>query len=253
MLTERKHLASQIQSLNSKIQALPEGKLICTHNGNRYKWYKSDGKQNHYIPKSDHQLAEQLAAKKYFTLLLQDLLQEQKAIDYYLKHHSKDCGKADQMLDMPEYRQLLSPFFNSMSSELLQWMNFPYEHNPKYPEQLIHKTISGNYVRSKSEAMIAMILQINQIPFRYECSLNLPKATIYPDFTIRHPKTGTLYYWEHFGLMDDPSYYKNTYSKLQLYASAGIIPGIQLITTYETKEYPLNTELVEKIIAYFFL
>lgn len=62
-----------------------------------------------------------------------------------------------------------------------------------------------------------------------------------------------VYYWEHFGLMDNPTYAQNAYSKLQIYTSHGIIPSIQLITTYETKANPLSTDIVEKIIAYYFL
>ena len=77
--------------------------------------------------------------------------------------------------------------------------------------------------------------------------------TFYPDFTIRHPKTGEIIYWEHFGLMDDPSYYQKTFSKLQLYASYGIIPSINLITTYETQEHPLSADIVEKIVKHYFL
>ena len=98
-----------------------------------------------------------------------------------------------------------------------------------------------------------MLLYINKIPFRYECALHLGETTLFPDFTIRHPKTGNVYYWEHFGLMDNPAYSQNAYSKLQLYTSHGIIPSIQLITTYETKDNPLSTDIVEKIIAYYFL
>lgn len=157
------------------------------------------------------------------------------------------------MLNMSEYKELLSPFFCPVSQELLNWMNSPYERSTKYPEQLIHKTISNHLVRSKSEAIIDTILHINKIPFRYECALNLGQTMIYPDFTIRHPKTGALYYWEHFGLMDDPVYSKNAYSKLQLYTSIGIVPSIQLITTFETKENPLSIETVEKIVSHFFL
>ncbi|MFQ8777759.1 MAG: hypothetical protein ACLR78_10425 [Roseburia sp.] len=63
-------------------------------------------------------------------------------------------------------------------------------------------------MRSKSEAMIAMLLHLNAIPYRYECALSLGGVTLFPDFTIRHPVTGVLYYWEHFGLMDDPAYAK---------------------------------------------
>lgn len=72
-------------------------------------------------------------------------------------------------------------------------------------------------------------------------------------FTIRHPKTGEVFYWEHFGLMDNPTYSKNAYSKLQLYTNHGIIPSIQLITTYETKEHPLTAETIEKIVENYFL
>lgn len=35
--------------------------------------------------------------------------------------------------------------------------------------------------------------------FRYECLLKLGDSAYYPDFTIKHPKTGKTYYWEHFG------------------------------------------------------
>ena len=94
---------------------------------------------------------------------------------------------------------------------------------------------------------------MNKIPFRYECSLTLNETTLFPDFTIKHPKTEKIYYWEHFGLMDNPSYVQNTYSKLHLYTSNGIIPNIHLITTYETKDYPIDVDTISKIIAHYFL
>lgn len=191
--------------------------------------------------------------KKYLSLVLEDLSHEKKAMEFYLNHHFPDSGKAEKLLtNIPGYQELLTPFFSPKSKELADWMTSSYEHNTKYPEQLIHKTASGNFVRSKSEAMIDMFLYTNQIPFRYECALQLDDTTIYPDFTIRHPESGELYYWEHFGRMDDPLYSKNVFPKLQLYTSHGIIPSIHLITTYETKENPLSSEVIEKIIEHYF-
>ena len=61
-------------------------------------------------------------------------------------------------------------------------------------------------LRSKSEAIIDMILYKNGIPFRYEEKIVLGDVILYPDFVIRHPKTGDFYYWEHFGMMDDEDY-----------------------------------------------
>lgn len=71
-------------------------------------------------------------------------------------------------------------------------------------------------------------------------------------FTIRHPRTGQIYYWEHFGRMDDSVYAKKAGSKLQMYISSGIIPSIQLITTYETLDSPLDMEVIEKILHRYF-
>lgn len=152
-----------------------------------------------------------------------------------------------------QIQTLLTPYFTPLSQELSDWMNSPYEHNPHHPEHLLYKSSSGNLVRSKSEAIIDMLLSLNKIPFRYESALQLGEVTLFPDFTIRHPKTGIVYYWEHFGLMDNPIYSQNAFSKLQLYTSHGIIPSIQLITTYETKENPLCPDTVEKIITHYFL
>lgn len=54
-------------------------------------------------------------------------------------------------------------------------------------------------------------------------------------------------------MIDNPSYCQNMISKLQLYTSHGIYPSIQLITTYETKNHPLNPEIVQKLIDFYFL
>lgn len=227
--------------------------MICSQNGNRVKWYHSDGHTKTYIPKKNRAFAEQLAKKKYLTLALEELIHEQRALNFYLNHHSRHSGKAEYLLtNIQGYQELLSPYFQTVSQKISDWQNSPYEQNPKYPEQLIHKTASGKFVRSKSEVMIDLYLYNKHLPFRYECALRLGEATVYPDFTILHPQTGERYYWEHFGMMDESSYYQKVFPKLQLYTSYGIIPSINLITTFETRKHPLTTELIEKIIEYYF-
>ena len=54
-------------------------------------------------------------------------------------------------------------------------------------------------------------------------------------------------------MMDDPEYRHKTGSKLRFYISNGIIPTIQLITTYETLDKPLGTETIERIVKDYFL
>ncbi len=199
-------------------------------------------------------MAKKLAIKKYLEATLNDLMAEKHALDKYLAHHKKGESKTLQLLkNDTAYKELLGDYFSPQNEDLDEWAKAPYKSNPKYPDQMIHKTVSGRYVRSKSEAMIDLFLYTNQIPFRYECELDLGNYSIYPDFTIRHPKTGAIYYWEHFGLMDDSNYKKSVLTKLQTFISNGIIPSINLITTYETQDSPLTSDVIEKIIDHYFL
>lgn len=253
MKKEHHRLSRQLEDIQANLASLPPGKLICSRNGNRFKWYQTDGHNKTYILQQNHMLAKQLAVKKYLSLQSQYVAQEKRSIEYYLQHHRDGISKAEKMLSAPEYQELLASHFTPVSQELSTWMTAPYVRNQQYPEQLIHRASSGGMVRSKSEAMIDMLLHVNKIPFRYECELQLGETTLYPDFTLRHPLTGNLFYWEHFGMMDNPSYCRNVSAKLQLYFSHGIIPSINLITTYETRDNPLDIEIVEGIIQHYFL
>lgn len=253
MQKESQRLQKQINVISEQLSSFPEGKLFCTYTGKYVKWHVTDGKHQTYIPKKNRKFAEQLARKKYLSFLKEDLENEKRAIEFYLRHHKKDVGKAEKLLtEQSAYQELLAPCFQALSTELEEWSKAEFETNLQHPEQSIHRTASGRLVRSKSEAIIDMFLSLNRIPFRYECKLKLNNGILFPDFTIRHPKTGEFFYWEHFGLMDDQGYIRNVASKIQLYSLNGILPNIQLITTYESKEHPLSTEMVEKIIEYYF-
>lgn len=251
-LAKSKELDEQIRSLRKQLSRYSHGNFFCSKNGNSYKWFHNDGQKQIYIPKKNRSFAEKLAAKKYIVLRLEELIKEKRAIDFYLRHHDTSPSPAENLLSHPGYLPLLRPHFSPTNS-FKAWANSPYHTNPLYPEHLVHKALSGNYVRSKSETIIDMVLYTHKIPFRYECSLQLGEAITYPDFTIMHPITGKLYYWEHFGLVDVTEYWQKAEAKLQLYRAHGIIPTIQLITTYETKNHPLAPGLVESIVKHYFL
>ena len=122
--------------------------------------------------------------------------------------------------------------------------------NRQLAEQLALKTYLSLLLEDLSHEKRALQFYLDH---HYECALQLDEIMLFPDFTIRHPKTGDVYYWEHFGLMDNPVYSQNVCSKLQFYATHGIIPSIKLITTYESKDNPLNPDMVQKIITHYFL
>ena len=245
---------NQINQIQQELNLLPDGKLLISNDGKYKKWYVSDGHTKEYIPKKNRLFAEQLAQKKYLIDRLDDLLQEKSALDAYLQIRKVEEMNSDASISPDsEYDQLLASYLKAPTQDLRHWVDEAYEQNLNYPEHLIHKASSGIMVRSKSEAMIERFLYTNRIPFRYECALHLESMTYYPDFTILHPETKETFYWEHFGRMDDMSYAEKTFSKLRTYTAYGIIPSIQLITTYETKKHPLSYEDVEKIGTLYFL
>lgn len=247
-------LTQESSKIRIQLENLPEGKLICVANGSYVKWYHSCNGRITYIPKSNHVFAEKLAIKTYLSQLLKEQQQELKALDFYLRHHKEsDASAASMLTHSSPFAPLLTTYFKPINDELDTWAKEPYESTPLHPEQLIHKACMNLQVRSKSESQIAMYLYNNKIPFRYEAPLILDGHIIYPDFTIRHPITGDFYYWEHFGLMDNEDYRRNAFSKLQLFSNHGIYPGINLITTYETKNHPLSHETIESLIQLYFL
>jgi len=241
-----------IDTITHQLNLLPSGKLSVKQCKSNFKWYLTDNGRKIYLPKSQKSLVEDLAKKKYLSFKLDELIQERKACLHYLKCFSDTSLKSEQFLSNPLYFSLLKSSFKPKSQFHEDWINAIYDKNIKRPENLIHKSLSTNIVRSKSEAMIDTALFQHNIPFRYECLLQLNELYLYPDFTIMHPITNKIYYWEHFGMMDNPIYAKKTFSKLQIYNSNNITPSINLITTYETKDAPLDIYHIEKIIDFYF-
>lgn len=248
----KKELVEKKEFLQSKLHNMPEGTLCCSQNGKYYKWdvyYDKD--RTKAISKKNPQLAEVMALKRYYSSQLKEVNQELRAVEAYLKDYKKE-DEVGPLLRNPEFYRLLKPHF-MLEEDAARWTDADYEKNPYHQENLVHETIPGVYVRSKSEALIYTSLHRSNIPFHYEEKLVLGSKVIYPDFTILHPCKGSKFYWEHFGMMDDPIYSKSACSKIQLYAAQGIIPSVQLITTYETKEHPLTLAKIEKIIEEYFL
>lgn len=152
MLSESKKIEQQIKLLQMQLENLPEGNIICSRNGKYFKWILTDGKNQTYLPKNERCLAEKLVFKKYLSLQLKNLQHEKMAIEFYLRHHDQGASQTElSFINSPKYQKLLSKFFKPLSQELCDWSKEPYKKNEKFPENLIHKTYSGNLVRSKSD------------------------------------------------------------------------------------------------------
>lgn len=246
-----KKIKSDLIDISDSLKNCPSGKLISTSNGSYTKWYINIDGTTTYIPKSQRTLAEKLAYKKYLLFRKKELESEIKSTESFLKNHSRKIQKSQQMLNDPAYSSLLNPSIQSNATS--EWSEQEYIKNTSYPENLIHKCVSGNIVRSKSEALIDLALFQHNIPYRYECGLTLNGRLIFPDFTILNTRKNKIMYYEHFGMMDNPSYAAEASRKLNLYITNGIIPTIDLVTTFETKDCPLTYADIEEVIDKYFI
>lgn len=210
-----------------------------------------DGKI-HYIKKADKKLASKLAIKKYLELKMNLINAQIKDLSksYNLIEPARD--KLNTLLSDPAYIELLEDYFSTGDVEADYWMNADYNRSSSHPENLIHPTVNGIMVRSKSESMIAVALAESRIPFRYEELISINNISIAPDFTLLHPMTNKTYYWEHFGLIDNENYYENFAVKIKTYAKANIILGDNLIVTFETSDNPLSFNTISNIINQYF-
>lgn len=117
-----------------------------------------------------------------------------------------------------------------------------------YEEKMIHKTVRGELVRSKSEVIIANALHYNGLDYEYEPELVLEGKVKRPDFKVEDYDMGIVWYWEHCGMMTDPGYKKRWEEKKKFYEKNGIIEGKNLIVTYDDEKGGLDASWIQQII-----
>ena len=215
-----------------------------------YYWRRSPADWNgSYILKKDLPFAVKLMQKGYDLRSL-DTVKRESALIGKLVNDYPALPAEDILSDMPEqYRRYVIPFRESDAAFVKAWMSREFQTNTYFDAKAAFKTERGEYVRSKSELIIANLLSRADIPYRYECPLYLSSGrTVYPDFTILKMPERIEIYWEHLGMMDDPDYSDSASRKIERYILSGILPGRQLIVTLETSASPLNPECLEIII-----
>lgn len=128
------------------------------------------------------------------------------------------------------------------------------EHKKKYYEQaLIHRTLKGELVRSKSEVIIANMLFEADIKYEYEKELDLGDDGIrIPDFTIDDAESGMLFYWEHCGMLGDAVYNKHWQEKKAIYEKHDIIEGENLIVSGDSLSGGIDSAAIKALIDKYF-
>lgn len=116
--------------------------------------------------------------------------------------------------------------------------NYKKTFPPYRPEEKIHKTRDGTYVRSKNEALIYNYLLDIGVTFVYELPLRInfenKNSLLLPDFTILSEMDyKTVIMIEHQGKMNDPYYRKKFYESIYKYWLNNYIPERDVFFTFD--------------------
>ena len=252
------YIAKRIESLTDirdkvmkEMERLPEGKLRFYKQKGSYRYHiRKDlqDKNGKYINRRNMGLAQKLAQKEYDRNLIDALEQEISLLESYLKYHDSDPWVSAYEMMAEGERILAVPPIESDEEYIQKWLKQEYN-NPEFRENAFEfYTKRGEKMRSKSEVIIAEIFDDLQIPYLYEKPIVLNKiGVVHPDFTILRMSDRKEIIWEHFGMMDDLEYRNNAFGKIRGYENNGYISGKDIIYTFETSKYPLNTRYIRKL------
>lgn len=238
----------------------PEGCLKYQNRGKKIFYYhqfqneETKEWQRKYIKRENSLLVKSLAQKHYYSILEPLLKKQLKALKSFLnKYHPEDAEQVyDNLSDVR--KSLIIPVGLSKEERIQKWHDEKYEGNTFHSENLKYETEQGEMVRSKSEMIIANILYQHRenVRYKYERPLKLStdgmEKIIYPDFTIMNLHTGKISYFEHAGRMDDPHYASEFVKKMNLYIANNLLPGRDVVMTFETLGSPLDVSVVKRIL-----
>ena len=249
-------LNAVIEEKKTSLKSCPDGSLQINKCKGTTQYYCNlkGGRGKIYLKKSEEEMIRALAQKDYDLRVLRAAIRERDSIISAAKRF--DCIKVEDIFDelSPERQKITVPVILPDDLFIKNWESYQYMHKPfkeDYPE---YYTAKGERVRSKSEVIIADLLNKMSIPYRYECPLTFRSGiTIHPDFTVLNVRKRKTMYLEHFGMADDPLYVGNAAERVSLYEGDGIFPGDRLVITFETGKRPLNVKNITAKFNFYFL
>ena len=249
-------LDALVSEKNTAIKNAPEGSLRISKSNGVVQYYRRINPKDtigKYILSKDKPLATELAQKDYDKKVLAAAQKELRLLNYTQKSYSK-MQLAEKIFEKFNslWRALIKPVRFTDEAFAKKWQSVSYKTKPFATGAPELFTARGERVRSKSEIIIADTLFRLKIPYRYECPLTLKnadgtKVTLHPDFTCLNLHTRREFYWEHFGMLDNPDYSEKAVQRLRLYERNNICTAKNLIITTETSKQPINTRQIERL------
>ena len=244
LLRRIRKLDELILAKTEAVSAAPEGHLRILKKSGFVQYY--DG--NEYLHTDDSRI-RLLAQRRYDKQVIKAALAEKRLLMHVVDNYPHIPIEEIYMAQNAVRQELIKPIMLPDEEFIERWLAEPYIRKPfakNAPEIYSNK---GERVRSKSEKMLADMFFLHGQPYKLECPLsNMYGEVIHPDFTLLRVKSRTIFYWEHCGMLDNPSYASDLDNRLRFYGSLGIFPGKGLLLTTETDGRPIDMRLAEEMM-----
>lgn len=233
-----------------------EGMIIVRHQKSGTRFFMKDQAGEHYMRKTkDEDIIRELAQMRYEMALLKAAEDEKAGVEKCLRILEK-CGDVDKVYDeMPdELKPYITADIITGKGYAQRWQREKVATARRIGDGEGYRTLRGDFVRSKSEVIIADRLHMKGIPYRYEIYFPMEFEDInyvYPDFEILNMRTREEFLWEHLGKMGDEGYSETQLKKISGYVRSGFIPGKNLLLSFESRNRPLDTCYVDAMIDAF--
>lgn len=248
---EKERFESIRKSAEERLREAPEGTVYINKHGNGIQFYFRNGpkdKKGRYLPVAEKEKALVLVQKKYDHQITEAAEKQIIALNRFMKNYDPDCLKKIYEAVSDVRKDMIVPAEIPDELYAQQWQNTPFQPKKIGEDVPEHYSNKGERVRSKSEVMIADALAQAGVPYRYECPFTLGTTIIHPDFTVLRKEDRKELFWEHLGRMDDAEYVITNLRRIRLYEQNGIMPGINLILTMETRQQPINLTVIKQMI-----
>ncbi len=248
-----------LNSMKKEAEGLPKGYLVPkTVNGKRYTYIRELQKEpsdraapaDKIVNRYNRLKAEAILRRRFLEKSIRQLENSIPRVEKFLKNHIpydpqavyNSICKGSVFINLEEFFPNNSDNGEDESIKSVHDSEF-------FKEFKKHVTPKGAMVRSKSEALIAGIMELYGLEYQYEKRLTLAGRSFYPDFTMVNVLSGELIYWEHFGLTHDSEYRKAMAEKLAIYEQHGILPWKNLIITFDSEDGYIDMQRIHRILC----
>lgn len=259
LLRQKEELDVMIRQSDKRIKRyenLPfENVRVSTSNGcTQYYFYNQANKKLRFAKKEELELVTQIVQREYEISVNRRLKRLKKKLEQFVSSYNVDEIKDIYDNACQAKQSLIQPIMLSDKKYIEHWRELHPGNRNSFPAETTYETDAGEFVRSKSEKILADLFCKFHVPYQYETEIVMENGQrFYPDFALLNLKKRKTIYWEHFGLISEEEYACKSLGKLSLYEKNGLIIGEDLLISMESEKTPLDIKLIEKKIKSFLL